>query len=68
MHSHRLRITLANRIFALFSKNIFLYFFALQKTYLTNIIQLAIFAFKLFRLNRDIQLMGWLRLSSIDHI
>lgn len=46
MHSHRLRITLANRIFALFSKNIFLYFFALQKTYLTNIIQLAIFAFK----------------------
>ena len=51
MHSHRLRITLANRILALFSKNIFLYFFALQKTYLTNIIQLAIFAYKLFRLN-----------------
>lgn len=36
MHSHRLRITLANRIFALFSKNIFLYFFALQKTYIAQ--------------------------------
>ena len=61
MHPHRLRITLANRIFALFSKNIFLYFFALQKTYLTNIIQLAIFAFKLFRLNTyKVRFLGFL--------
>lgn len=61
MHSHRLRITLANRILALFSKKYILIFFRAAKTYLTNIIQLAIFAYKLFRLNTyKVRFLGFL--------
>lgn len=60
MHSHRLRITLANRILALFLK-IYSYIFRAAKTYLTNIIQLAIFAYKLFRLNTyKVRFLGFL--------